>query len=113
MKIDDPDVLQKDGFAKLVDSGIVLKTEGLSSPFAKRYLFNVIFPSRSEQEPSSVVDLVVRTVSRMSASLLTRTIVPESDDFPKETVSSNFSFLVLLQKLPPQCRSVAPVFQTH
>ena len=104
IKIDDPDVVQNEGFAKLEDSGIILRSNGLfsfSSPFAKRYLFNVISPSRSANEPSGVVDLVIRAVSRMSASLLIRSIVPDSEDFPKEAVFQQLLISGLAAETPP------------
>ncbi len=104
IKIDEPDVLQNEGFSNLEDSGIILKIDGFfsfSSPFAKRYLFNIIFPSRSETNPSSIIDLVVRAISRMSASLLSRSIVPDRDDFPKDAVFQQLFISGLAAETPP------------
>jgi hypothetical protein len=104
IKIDEPDVLQNEGFSNLEDSGIILKSNGFfsySSPFAKRYLFNIIFPSRSETKPLSVVDLVLGAISRMSSSLLSNSIVPDSDDFPKEAVFQQLFISGLAAETPP------------
>jgi hypothetical protein len=105
IRTDDPVVQgNKEAFFKLEESGIISRKNDLfsfSSPFAKRYMFNVIFPNRSVTKPATVTELVVKSISRMSASTLSRSIPPNTDQFPKEAVFQQLFISGLAAETPP------------
>ena len=94
-----------DSYSSLKKAGILLefpdKTFGFSSPLAKRYYFNWIFPKRSVMVPLSLTDLVRNVVSSMSAAILKNSTRP--GEFPKEAVFQHLFMEGLAAFTPPDC----------
>jgi hypothetical protein len=70
-----------------------------TTPLARRYLMNRIFPDRGNSDPTDVKSLVVSAIEKMSAfSLLQST--PDQNLFPKEAVFQHLFMNSLLACLP-------------
>lgn len=67
--------------AGLIESPKELK---FTSPLAKRYIFKKCFPSRSMNNPSSLIDLIKLSIMSMSSSLLRASTITGA--LPKEAV---------------------------
>jgi hypothetical protein len=97
-------VRENAGFVQLKNAGIIVSQNDLykfSSPYAKRYLFNHLFPNRSESTPSNVNDLVIAALKKMSYVQLNNSIIPDSNDFPKEAVFQHMLLSCLASETPP------------
>ena len=67
-------------------AGLIESPENLqfTSPLAKRYIFKKLFPSRSMNNPSSLIDLIKLSIMSMSSSLLRASTI--TGGLPKEAV---------------------------
>jgi hypothetical protein len=67
-------------------AGLIESPENLqfTSPLAKRYIFKKLFPSRSMNNPSSLIDLIKLSIKSLPSSLLSTSTI--TGDLPKEGV---------------------------
>jgi hypothetical protein len=95
----------EDSYSSLEKAGILVElpdsTFGFSSPLAKRYYFNWLFPNRSLIAPSSLSELIRICVSNMSSTVLKNSTLP--GDFPKEAVFRHLFMEGLALHTPPHC----------
>jgi hypothetical protein len=74
-----------------------------TTPLARRYLMNRIFPNRGDTVPTDVKSLVVTAIEMMSANSLLQS-TPSHNLFPKEAVFQHIFMNSLLACLPPNCQ---------
>jgi hypothetical protein len=102
-------VQDDDSYSSLKKAGILVELRdssfGFSSPLAKRYYFDWIFPNRSKTTPSSLRELITKVVSNMSSTVLKKSTLP--GDFPKEAVFQHLFMEGLALHTPPYC-SICP-----
>jgi hypothetical protein len=91
--------LKKCGILEVTGHGV-----GFTSPLARRFYAQLLFPNRSaeSEKPNTLLGLTIKTIGSMSASLL-RNSVTRSDSFPKEAVFQHLFMVALAQSTPPDC----------
>ena len=90
--------LRKSGILSETNFGCEIK---FTSPLARRYYAQWLFPNRSLQIPENVLDLVKKAVGLMSASILQSSVA--SDRFPKEATFQHLLMVALANCTPPGC----------
>lgn len=90
-------ILQKAGVLLEYSNGDI----GFSSPLAKRFFTNALFPNRSRTNPDSLKSLVMDSLKRLSSSLLQNSAL--SGSFPKEAVFQHLLMQSLALSTPPCC----------
>ncbi|KAF0713466.1 Aste57867_4320 [Aphanomyces stellatus] len=72
-----------------------------SSPLAKRYIFEKIFPERNNENPTSLDELIEKVIGSMSAHTLSQSTVQRK--FPKEAVFQHLFMAGLALHTKPTC----------
>lgn len=90
---------------QLVKGGALVETGdfySFSSPLAKRFYIQKIFPTRATEVPSDLRSLVILAIQNMSSVALKMSTV-SANDFPKEAVFQHQFMAGLLASLPIDC----------
>ncbi|RKP16848.1 hypothetical protein ROZALSC1DRAFT_24826 [Rozella allomycis CSF55] len=98
----------------LQQSGIVVANWTFfdySSPLARRYFFKWLFPNRSDDNPSTIKELITKAIEHMSASFLKQS-TPSTDDFPKEAVFQQLMIQGFAKNTTHDC-SICPDLSKH
>ena len=93
-----------ESFIYLKEAGILIEHDQIisfSSPLAKRYYFEHIFPDRADTLPESLSSLIRNVICSMSATILQNSTL--SGDFPKEAVFQHLFMEGLAMNTPPRC----------
>jgi hypothetical protein len=103
-----------ESITELIKSGILVEDAGsyveFTSPVAKRFYSRKLFPNRALSNPTSLTNLLKKTIEAMSASLLAK--ADSSNGLPNEATFQHLFFTCLASNTRGDCQITAELSKT-